>query len=63
MPAAAYQNDKAYSGNGSDGMNYKIIPVEFPNDGALCVAVSSHDGSFNIYVNELFPEAERMAGS
>lgn len=44
-------------------MNYKIIPVEFPNDGALCVAVSSHDGSFNIYVNELFPEAERMAGS
>ena len=39
----------------------KIIPVEFPNGGAKAAAISNHDGSFKIYVNELFPEAERMA--
>ncbi len=45
-----------------EGVDYWVIPVEFPNRASPSVAVSNGDGTFTIYLNTLFPPEKRAEG-
>ena len=40
-------------------MKPNIIPVEFPNGGAIAAAAQNEDGTYTIYANTRFPQHEQ----
>ena len=45
-----------------EGVDYFVRVMPFPNTASPSVAISNGDGTFNIYINSMFSEAQQLVG-